>query len=437
MWLGLDSTDSREGGCTTHAALTAIARLPGVVLRGPPRLVRLNPNVPYKTRGNGAVAFALGHARGEGEAVAEVEGRALRAFPDAARLARREREAVFRRLVEAVGELRSNSSSANTGLVAFPEPPPVQRYEEAVSREVREAILDGAEFHHAWGNGRGLIGAVAACAWPAKKGTYEMILYRRTERIGTPRRLRPDLGPLLDRVPGTFDNWDPTHGHLRVAPASPCPVLCGIRGTDAHALLASHDLVGPEAIAGWGLFATNQATGDHVRDTTVADLRPYDAVRLRLQVSGVPDRRRGGHVFVDAEDETGAILLAAYEPTKEFRRIVETLQPGDQIEAEGGVHDDPSVLALEAFTLLAASPRGGFSAPTCAACGGRMRSAGRRAPYRCPRDGTKAPPLPAAAPARREVGARVTAPVLVRRHLQRPSFLLEPDLRLGRRRLLA
>ena len=30
-----------------------------------PRLVRLNPNVPWKTRGNGAVAFTFGRGNGQ------------------------------------------------------------------------------------------------------------------------------------------------------------------------------------------------------------------------------------------------------------------------------------------------------------------------------------------------------------------------------------
>src|SRR5688572_18952914 len=79
MRLGLDSTDSLSGGCTTHVAAHVLARLDGLAVQTAPRLVRLNPNVPYKTRGNGAVAMEIGHARGRTRVVGVVEGREIRA----------------------------------------------------------------------------------------------------------------------------------------------------------------------------------------------------------------------------------------------------------------------------------------------------------------------------------------------------------------------
>ena len=56
--LGVDSTDSATlGMCTTYlgARLLEALHQVDVEVEGPPALVRLNPNVPWKTRGNGAV----------------------------------------------------------------------------------------------------------------------------------------------------------------------------------------------------------------------------------------------------------------------------------------------------------------------------------------------------------------------------------------------
>jgi tRNA(Ile2)-agmatinylcytidine synthase len=56
--IGLDDTDSVDGMCTTYIGtliVGAIRDLDRNLIREPPKLLRLNPNNPYKTRGNGAV----------------------------------------------------------------------------------------------------------------------------------------------------------------------------------------------------------------------------------------------------------------------------------------------------------------------------------------------------------------------------------------------
>lgn len=435
MRIGLDSTDSREGGCTTHVAIQAWSRIPEFAVRDAPRLVRLNPNVPYKTRGNGALALELGHPVGPPRQVADFEGIPLYAADEVREPNAEERRRIFESFRDAVDELREEGPHSNTGLVAFRAPPPADFYEEAVSRHVEAPDASGAEFSARWGDGRGLIGAVAACAWPMARSTYELIQYRDPSLVGSPRSLDPGLGARLDLVPGTFDNWDPRHGHLRIAPGSPCPVLAGVRGTDPQALLGARTLIGPEAGVSWALFLTNQATGDHLRDRRVSEVRAFDAVRLTLRVHSPPETRRGGHVFLVAEDGTGRVTLAAFEPTKEFRREIERLLPGDEVIVEAAAHEDPGTLSLEAFTLAAPAVDASTHAPACPACGGAMRSNGRRAPYRCPRDGSTASPRSVLSAEAREVGRRVTVPPLIRRHLQRPEAL--PISALARLRLEA
>ena len=57
--IGLDDIDSIKGGCTTHFA-TEIVRLIykyGGFLLDYPRLIRFNPDIPWKTRGNGGIAI--------------------------------------------------------------------------------------------------------------------------------------------------------------------------------------------------------------------------------------------------------------------------------------------------------------------------------------------------------------------------------------------
>src|SRR5438445_1312890 len=55
--VGIDDTDSSSGFCTTYLAFRVASQSADSSFRvfGYPRLVRLNPNVPFKTRGNAAV----------------------------------------------------------------------------------------------------------------------------------------------------------------------------------------------------------------------------------------------------------------------------------------------------------------------------------------------------------------------------------------------
>ena len=63
MHIGFDDTDSTRGGCTTHVAALLMEKLEklNVTFLDYPQLIRLNPNVPWKTRGNGALCLRIKH----------------------------------------------------------------------------------------------------------------------------------------------------------------------------------------------------------------------------------------------------------------------------------------------------------------------------------------------------------------------------------------
>src|SRR5260370_8943920 len=58
LHIGIDDTDSEKGGCTTYTAAVLFQELSsrGFKPSDFPWLARLNPNIPWKTRGNGALA---------------------------------------------------------------------------------------------------------------------------------------------------------------------------------------------------------------------------------------------------------------------------------------------------------------------------------------------------------------------------------------------
>ena len=59
--IGFDDTDSRQGMCTTYLAFRIVDELKKekVEFLDYPYLIRFNPNIPWKTRGNGAVSIKI------------------------------------------------------------------------------------------------------------------------------------------------------------------------------------------------------------------------------------------------------------------------------------------------------------------------------------------------------------------------------------------
>jgi len=59
--IGIDDTDSPKGMSTTFLTYKIVKFLEkqGMQLKDFPSLIRFNPNIPWKTRGNGAVRFTI------------------------------------------------------------------------------------------------------------------------------------------------------------------------------------------------------------------------------------------------------------------------------------------------------------------------------------------------------------------------------------------
>jgi tRNA(Ile2)-agmatinylcytidine synthase len=389
--VALDDTDSREAGmCTTYAAARLAERLrEGGATVARCCLVRLNPAVEHKTRGNAALAVHTDAPVDEAFAAA-------------------------RDLVDAHAMV--DDPRTNPGVVALAgEPGAVpesvadlsrRAVRDLLSRERARETLSGVgtvETRHAtWGDGRGLVGAVAAAgawrAWDAAglEPTYEHIVYRPRERWGTERDVGAEsVFAAADRAyPTVWDTVDRGEGETVCVPHTPGPVLYAIRGDDPAACRAVATDIDAEPAERACTFVTNQGTDAHLRDGTLADTRDGRAYRLDGVVSGAPETRQGGHVFCElrapGDDGADATTLgcAAFEPTKRFRDRVRALRVGDRITACGEVSD--GTLKLEKFAvrdLVTTEP----ATPDCPDCGRSMSSAGRDQGYRCRDCGMSAP----------------------------------------------
>jgi tRNA(Ile2)-agmatinylcytidine synthase len=427
-FIAFDDTDSLEGGCTTHVAWRIVESLEGLDVIGAPELVRLNPNIPFKTRGNAAVCLRVGLGSGPRRRIGtSSSGEPLWGFqsgeePSDAALAMGAKTAH-----DVVSSLRSATGSASGLLVGRMRPAP-HAYWAAVQTLVEPEAADawirqaGARAWR-WGHGRGVIGAAAAAAWTGEHdATWEHIAYRRPENIGRARDVDAQAVRALGSLePATFDSFDERHGRMRAVPSTPCPVLWGVRAEDPQAAWRAAAHLGPEVEAGSLLFRTNQATDDHI--VRRRRLAPFVGAALEATVSATPSTGPGGHVFARLELLDGEpVVAAAFEPTKEFRHAVRALRPGDRVLAVGSTHAEASTLALEKLVVRSAAPQRRAAKPSCDACGTLMRSKGRGAGFRCRGCGAKRGPQARmeSMMARDEVLGAFEVPVCARRHLSRP-----------------
>ena len=384
--IALDDTDSRERGmCTTYVAARLAKRVEesgGTVERT--LLVRLNPAVEHKTRGNAALAVHCDLPAGQ----------ALELVDDA---------------LDSAETADPNTNPGGIVVDAAPETVPAPLADVA-RRGVREYVhledvrdrLAGERIETVErGMGRGLVGAAAAAgSWRAwrerserhrartatpgsrERGvTYECISYRERDRWGTERDVDFDstVAAADAGYPEVWDTVDREEGVAVCVPRTPCPILHGIRGDDPDAVRRVAERIESEPVAFRHTFVTNQGTDAHLRDGTVEAVQDGRAYRLDGTVASAPETREGGHVFFTL-DGNGSVLCAAFEPTKRFRDRVRALRPGDRVTVCGEVSD--GTLKLEKFALRERVETE-LVTPTCPDCGNSMKSAGANAGYRC------------------------------------------------------
>ncbi|MFH1055027.1 MAG: tRNA(Ile)(2)-agmatinylcytidine synthase [Candidatus Altiarchaeota archaeon] len=402
MLIGIDDTDSNTGMCTTYLAAKLCQRLN---VKKTPKLVRLNPNIPYKTRGNGAIAF---------ETEAE------------------DAEKVVLSYVKEYSMLTDENT--NPG-VAFLEsdkiPEQLNRFyrkavSELVSIEEAEKVAPSANVTiHKFKNGRGIIGALAALGLNGDR-TYELIAYRRPENYGKPRRI--DRQSVVDMdismYPRVFDNLDAKKRRILITPKGRDPIFCGIRGVTEHDVLAAWNMVRPlEDIECTQLFETNQATDAHLRRKEISKIRSYDCVIVDGVVSSKPKILPGGHVIFTLKDGSGSIDCAAYKPSGVFRKAVGLLLPGDRVLACGGVGKYPGTINLEKIEVKSLAELTQREPPLC--CGKRMTSSGKDKGYKCRKCHKKVSQekTKISQKVRELMPGIYDAPPGSRRHLSKPAFM--------------
>ena len=376
MIIGLDDTDSKEGMCTTYLAAVLIEKLKDFgKVDGYPSLVRLNPNIIYKTRGNAAIAIPFELKKGEDAGIVK------KTVIDTI-----EEMAVFSAENTNPGvvfiEGASDDMKKDLAIFSMRAVQDVLEIQEAVELLSRHGIS-----HTGFKNKRGLIGALASAGF-ALTGlpdiTFELIAYRERKCWGTPRMIDEDSVWKAAAQADTWDTVDYENNRIVFAPHSPDPILFGIRGKSEFAVREAFSFIRSEPIERYVVYLTNQNTDMHLLRGKISDVLDNRSYILDGTVSKAPKTIEGGHVIFEIGDGPGVIERAAFEPTKGFRNIIRQLRCKDEVTVFGSVKE--GTLNLEKIKIRSLNMKE-MRNPLC--CEKRMKSMGHGQGYRCEKCGAK------------------------------------------------
>jgi len=395
---------------------------------GYPQLVRLNPNIPWKTRGNGAISLKIGKGKGNKTKIGEINNKEIFCYQNEINNSINEEKP--KEIIEEIINkyARLDDKKTNPGYVFLNNKPSYKIYKKTAKqvvtiRETEKTLKSLNAKYKGYKNSRGLIGATASIAWLDKKDkTFELIAYRERKKWGSQRFVDDESTKKIDKkYASTFDNYDYENKHNRLVPSSPCPVLFGIRGENEKDLANAKSDIKSEKISSWIIFVSNQGTDDHLQNKTNKHILPYESVIVNGKIIQNPYTIRGGHVFFKIKDSTGSIDCAAYEPTKQFRELIRELIVGDIVEVYGGVRKKPLTINLEKINILHLEENvEKVENPVCKKCGKHMKSKGAGQGYKCIRCKTKSD-----SPIFKEKNRNISigfyeVPVCARRHLSKP-----------------
>ncbi|MFA5366143.1 MAG: tRNA(Ile)(2)-agmatinylcytidine synthase [Candidatus Bathyarchaeia archaeon] len=378
LHIGFDDTDSPNGGCTTHIAALLVEKLSNmdsIEFLDYPNLIRLNPNVPWKTRGNGALCLRVTCPEDSVPVIKEMVIDTVEANSELG-YGGTDPGIVF--VVGGVSaQVNEFTKRAEHSILTIAEAV------ETIQKVNAEAVL--------FKKGRGIIGALAAIGEDLSGDhTFEVITYRLQENRGKPRRVNEQsIREMNARSPQTFNNVDPETGRILITPRGPDPILCGIRGETPQAVKQSYEMVVfEEPVERWMIFRTNQGTDAHLRRVSaVKEIQPFNPVVAQGTVSKMPKVIQGGHVVFAIKDETGEVDCAAYKPTVTLCEVARKLMVGDQLKVFGGVRplseEEDLTLNLEKMQILELAPWVSFVNPNCPKCGKKTKSMGKGQGFRC------------------------------------------------------
>lgn len=380
--IGFDDTDSPKGMCTTFLAYKVVDLLKKqkTEFLDFPRLIRFNPNIPWKTRGNGAVSIKIRTSNPS---------------------------KIKNQIKNLVSKYSDTKNGANPGLVFFESdsiPNEFTKFSnlalwQLINRNNAKKFAKKNNLEYFYkGNGQGLVGAIGAIGYDFDDHTLELLSYRKKQKFGAERKISTkSVKEMQEKTyPNTFNSFDTKKGRVLITPHGPDPVFFGVRGENVDALVsASKILKSEEKLDGYMIFKSNQGTGDHLKnELTFETMKPYASGKLTGIVSNPPKVGKGGHVFFKILSNDNEFWCAIYKPTG-MSVIASNLIKGDKISVGGGVRkaskNFPRIINLEFIQIISLEKQIKMSNPICKKCDKKMKSKGRGQGFECIRCGKKSP----------------------------------------------
>jgi len=409
--IGIDDTDSPKGMCTTFLAYKIVKFLEKnkVQFIDYPSLIRFNPNIPWKTRGNGAVRLSI---------------------------KTNSPKKIKNKITKFVDNYSETKNGANPGLVFYENEtitPSFHKFSELalwklISREkAKQFILEHKIDSFYLGNGQGLVGAIGAIGYKFSDHTFELLSYRKKSQFGKKRIIAKDSVKNMQSVtfPDTFNSYDIESDRALITPHGPDPVFYGIRGENAESVVTASKIVkANEKLDGYMIFKSNQGTSDHLKnELDVNDLRPYTSGFLTGQVCNKPIMMQGGHVFFSMMVNGKKVKCGVYKPTK-ITKIAQNLILNDKIRIGGGIRkaskNHERIVNVEFLDVIELAKDIQVSNPTCKDCNKKMKSKGTKQGFECIKCGNNSSSKPTSE-IPRKIECKLYLPVMsAHRHLTRP-----------------
>ena len=374
LHIGIDDTDSPKGMCTTFLCYEIVKFLEKqeIQFMDFPYLIRFNPNIPWKTRGNGAVRLTI---------------------------RTKDPKKIKNKITQFVANYSDTKNGANPGLVFFQNkeiPTSFHNFSKLalwklVSRKQAKQFVSENNIESFYlGNGQGLVGAISAVGYKFFDHTFELLCYRKKSQFGKKRDINRNSVKEMQSTtfPETFSSYDNENDRVLITPHGPDPVFYGIRGETVKSVVRASTIVDvDEKLDGYMVFKSNQGTGDHLKNKLeVNDLKPYTSGFLVGEVCTKPITERGGHVFFSIQAEDRKIRCAIYKPTK-ITKIAQNLIPGDRIHIGGGIRkaskNHGRILNVEFLDVLQLAKNHLLVNPTCKKCNKKMKSKGIKQGFEC------------------------------------------------------
>ena len=374
LHIGFDDTDSRKGMCTTYLAYKIVNDLKksNVEFLDYPRLVRFNPNIPWKTRGNGAVGISI------------------RA---------KDPEKIKKLVKNSVTKYSDIKNGANPGLV-FLQDEIIPKFlfdlsETALYKLIRRNSVkkfskkNRLELFNL-GNGQGLVGALGVIGYRFSDHTFELLSYRNKQKFGSKRVIEKSLVKKMQEktLQSTFNSYDTKNDQVLITPNGPDPVFYGIRGEDPESVLSASKMLNHnEKLDGYMIFKTNQGTGDHLKnEIDIEKFQPYTSGTINGIVSSIPIIEKGGHVFFMINTKGKNIRCGVYKPTQ-ITHIAKNLTIGDTVYLGGGVRKASRkysrVFNIEFLHIKKLVNIKKLENPFCKKCRKHMKSEGVHQGFKC------------------------------------------------------